>query len=75
MTEHELIALAFEESQRLIEKYFISYWPYSCWIELDSIPYNDQDHFCDLVEAELLQKGHKITRIGKFFKVNKWNGK
>lgn len=72
MTKSELEALAYDEAQRLLEKEFTYHNPYTRIIECDEIPYNQQSEFCQIVEKELELKGEKITRDGKFFKINKF---
>lgn len=70
-------ALAYEEAQRLLEKCFSFYNPYTCIIETDiyEIPFNKKEEFCTLVEEELLEKGKKISREGEYFKIDKYQKK
>ncbi len=73
MNRPELEALAYDEALRLMEVYFTHVHPYTCWIDIPAdVSYNEVDFFCRLVEDELLLKGEKITRNGKFFKINRF---
>lgn len=71
----DIIAKAYDEAQRLIEKCFSFHNPYSCVIEDDGIPFNQKERFYRLVEEELLEKGEKITRNGQFFKIDRYQRK
>ena len=64
--------LAYEEAQRLLEKCFSFYNPYTCIIEAEGIPYESQEKFYQMVENELLEKGEKIKREGPYFKIVKF---
>lgn len=70
-------ALAYEEAQRLLEKEFSFYNPYSCVMEAEDIPYSEQEIFFDMVEEELALKGEKILRRRgeKYFKIAKYQAK
>lgn len=73
MNRAELEALAYDEAVRLKEKWFNHYHPYTCWIEIPKdVSFVDEDYFCRLVESELEIMGEKITRDGKFFKINRF---
>ena len=67
----DIYAKAYDEAQRLMETCFSYCNPYTCIIEDDGIPFDMQDKFYSLVEEELQLKGEKITREGKYFKINK----
>ena len=68
----ELEAMASEEARRLYEKEFSYHNPYTREIEADGIPACLEDKFYQMVEDELLLKGEKIRRIGKYFKICKY---
>ncbi len=73
MKKSELYARAYEEAQRLIEKSFSFYNPYTCIIESDGIPYEDKETFYNYVEQILKEKGEEIKRSERFFKIVKYN--
>lgn len=72
MDRAELEARAYDEAQRLLERDFSFYNPYTCIIEADEIPFGDRDRFYGLVEIELAAKGEKISRDGQYFKISKY---
>ncbi len=63
---------AYEEAQRLLEKCFSFHNPYTCIIEAEGIPFEQQDKFYQLVEEELLKKGERIIREGEYFKIERF---
>lgn len=65
----ELEVLADEEARRLYEVEFSHHNPYTREIETSGIPYPQEEEFCQLVEQELLRKGEKIHRNGRYFKI------
>jgi len=69
---NDMTALAYEEAQRLLETCFSCYYPYTCVIEDNGIPFEEREHFYGQVEEELLLKGEQITRQGKYFKIDKY---
>ena len=64
-----ILALAYEEAQRLLEKYFTFHNPYACMIEAEGVPFEQQENFYQMVEDELLKKGERIKRDGPYFKI------
>lgn len=68
----DLVALAAEEARRLYEANFHHYHPYTVEIETDGVPYDKVEYFCRLVEEELLTKGEKIRRDGRYFKIDRY---
>ena len=75
MDEMYLQALAYDEAQRLIEKCFSFFNPYSNEIEAETVPFNLRDHFYALVQKELELKGQRITRRGAYFKIDMYQAK
>ena len=73
--EMVLKALAYDEAQRLIEKCFSFYNPYTCEIEAFQIDFNDRDHFYALVHEEISLRGYKISRQGAYFKIDMYQNK
>lgn len=72
----ELSALAYDEATRLVEEYFSHHHPYTCWMEIPAeVSYAEEEFFCSLVESELRARGEKITRDGKYFKIDKFQRK
>lgn len=71
----DITSKAYEEAQRLIEKYFSYDNPYTCIIDAEAIPFEMREKFYSQVEEELLLKGEKITRHGEFFKIDKYQKK
>lgn len=73
MNRAELEALAYDEAMRLKETYFGHHHPYTCWMEIPAdVSFIDEDEFCMLVQLELERSGEKITRDGRFFKINRF---
>ena len=68
----DLVALAAEEASRLYEVNFHHYHPYTVEIETDGVSYDKVETFCRLVEEELLAKGEKIRREGRYFKIDRY---
>lgn len=75
MDNLQLEVLAYEETQRIIEKEFWFLYPGVCEIYAEDIPSSQRDKFYQLVEAELTKKGEKITRYGEFFSIDKFQPK
>ena len=69
---NDITALAYDEAQRLLETCFACYYPYTCIIEDDGVPFEKRETFYRQVEEELLLKGEKITRNGKYFKIDRY---
>ena len=69
MHSSDIRALSYEETQRLLETCFTFYNPYTCIIEAEGIPFENQEQFYRMVEEELLAKGEKIRREGPYFKI------
>ena len=67
-----LEALAYEEAQRLLEKCFSFYNPYSCEIDAEGIPFEEREKFYRLVEEELARRGEQISRRSQFFKIMRY---
>lgn len=73
MNRNELEALAYDEAIRLKETYFDHHHPYTCWMEIPAeVSFVDEDEFYWLVQVELERQGEKITRNGKFFKIDRF---
>ena len=56
-------------------KFFICdhhYHPYTVEIETNGVPYDKEEYFCRLVEEELQKKGEKISRDGRYFKIDRY---
>ena len=68
----DIESLAYEEAQRIMEECFSFYNPYTCIIEVEEIPFEQREHFCQLVEDELLERGERIKRDGPYFKILKF---
>ena len=74
MDKMELMAKAYEEAQRIIEKCFSFDNPYTCEIYAEEIPHADKDNFYAYVEGILNEKGYNIfNRRGPYFKIVKYN--
>ena len=71
----DMNALAYEEAQRLLEKCFSFFNPYTCIIDAEGIPFEKREKFYSLVEEELLKKGEKIIREGELFKIKRYQSK
>lgn len=69
---NDITALAYDEAQRLLETCFACYFPYTCVIEDYGVAFEEQEKFYGQVEEELLLKGEKITRNGKYFKIDRY---
>ncbi|MCI9246254.1 MAG: hypothetical protein HFJ30_03905 [Clostridia bacterium] len=70
-----LEAEASEEARRLYEREFHYHNPYTRVIETGGIPTSQVEEFCQMVEEELLRKGEKIHREGKYFKIERYQAK
>ena len=68
----DIESLAYEEAQRIMEECFSFYNPYTCIIEVEEIPFEQREHFCQLVEDELFERGERIKRDGPYFKIIKF---
>ncbi len=75
MDNMEIYARAYEEAQRLIEKCFSFFNPYSCEIDDEGIPFNQREAFYREVEDVLFEKGYNITRNGRYFKIDRYQAK
>lgn len=62
-----LEAEADEEARRLFE--IISYYSDPGMMEIDTrgVGYWQEEQFCQMVEAELLKRGERIRRNGRYF--------
>lgn len=72
MTHEQLENVADEETQRLFEK--LQYYSNPGMMEIDTrnVNYWQEEFFCRMVEAKLLQKGEPINRKGRYFKSKRY---
>lgn len=67
-----LEALASEEARRLYEEEFSYYNPYTREIFTDGVSFDEEEAFCRMVEQELANRGEKIERQGRYFKISRY---
>ncbi len=74
MQQWELEAKASDEAQRLYEKEFSFYNPYTVTMDDEGIPFTQRKEYYHLVERELALRGEEINRPfdGPFFKITKY---
>ena len=77
MEKWELEMKASDEAQRLYEKEFSFYNPYTVTIDDYDIPFSQREEYYRMVQRELELRGEEITRPidGPFFKINKYQRK